>query len=199
MNKGIITAIVLIAGVIGFVSLSGGAKTPEQLARENAEEQASKLVVQQSSEKEEQAEQNGPTLQKLTLEVPDFQFQSTTGEVQLLSDVVNDKPTIVDFWASWCHNCQRNQPIMNDILQSYKDQVNVLAVNMGESRSKVNSYADDKAYDFITAYDENGVIARAFGVQYTNTKYLIDGDGKLLKAFSGDISEEDFKLLIDEA
>lgn len=195
MNKGIIAGILIVGVAVGFVALSGGAKTPEEIARENAGEQESKLVADQS---QEVPNQPGPALPAFTLDVPNFEFQSTTGEISTLSETVQDKPTIVDFWASWCHNCQRNQPVMNEILQSYKDKVNILAVNMGESRSKVNSYADDKGYDFITAYDDSGIISRAFGVQYTNTKYLIGADGKLIKAFSGDISEDDFRELIGE-
>lgn len=132
----------------------------------------------------------------LNLEVADFEVNTVAGDKVKLSELVADKPTMVGFWASWCHNCQRNLPIQNELYQKYKDQVNIVEVNMSERASKVDGYIKDKGYDFHVGYDEQGVVARAFGVSYTNTHYLIGADGSLLQAFPGDITEAHFEQLV---
>ena len=136
-----------------------------------------------------------PQADSIKLDVPDFAVKTVDGQDVRLSELVADKPTLVGFWASWCHNCQRNLPIQNDLYQEFKDQVNVLEVNMGEGEGLVKNYLDNKGYDFIIGLDQNSDVARLYGIRYTNTHVLIGSDGQLIDAFSGDIDRSHFELL----
>jgi len=137
--------------------------------------------------------------QDSSLAVPDFTVKTVAGETVTLSELVEDKPTLVGFWASWCHNCQRNLPEQDRLYTAYKDQVNVVEVNLNERQSAVDRYAQDTNYGFHMAYDESGVVSGAWNVQYTNTHFLIGGDGQLLEAFPGDVTEDHFRQLAASA
>lgn len=41
----------------------------------------------------------------------------------------NQKPTLVDFWAPWCDNCQVMAPTLRALHDEYKDQVNFVTIN----------------------------------------------------------------------
>lgn len=41
----------------------------------------------------------------------------------------NRKPTLVDFWAPWCDNCQVMAPTLRALHDEYKDQINFVTVN----------------------------------------------------------------------
>ena len=43
-----------------------------------------------------------------------------------------DKATLVDFWAEWCGPCKQVGPILEEISNEMKDQVNVVKHNIDQ-------------------------------------------------------------------
>jgi len=51
------------------------------------------------------------------------------------------KSSCCSFWATWCGFCRRDQPPVDAIVHDFESQgLVVLAVNVGESKSKVKKY-----------------------------------------------------------
>ena len=46
---------------------------------------------------------------------------------------VNDKPSLVDFWAPWCGPCKALSPVLEEISSELGDQVNIYKVNVDEN------------------------------------------------------------------
>lgn len=42
---------------------------------------------------------------------------------------LGDKPCIIDFYADWCRPCRIASPILEDLAEQYKGQINVYKVN----------------------------------------------------------------------
>ncbi len=56
------------------------------------------------------------------------------------------KVVLVQLWATWCGYCKRDQPAVDEVVESYgKQGLVVLAVNAGESKKKVQQYLADKS------------------------------------------------------
>ena len=46
----------------------------------------------------------------------------------------NDKLVLVDFWADWCPPCKMMAPILHDISESMKDEVDIVKVDVEASQ-----------------------------------------------------------------
>lgn len=52
---------------------------------------------------------------------------------------IGDKPTIVDFYASWCGPCKILSPIMEKLSKKYEDKVNFYKIDVDESSDLANT------------------------------------------------------------
>ena len=131
-----------------------------------------------------------------TKPAPDFTLQKLGGGIVSLSEFKGKKPVVVDFWASWCPNCRRDMPRLDGFYKQHKDKIEVIGVNLYEKESTVQDFVDSRNISFPIALDPSGRASNIFGVQYTNTHFLIDINGNLVRTISGDISEADIVSLI---
>lgn len=52
---------------------------------------------------------------------------------------IGDKPTIVDFYASWCGPCKMLSPIMEKLSKKYEDKVNFYKIDVDKSSDLANA------------------------------------------------------------
>src|SRR5215469_14574496 len=55
------------------------------------------------------------------------------------SESLKGRIVLIQFWATWCKYCRRDEGAVETITHEFKDLL-VLAVNMGESKGKVKHY-----------------------------------------------------------
>lgn len=127
---------------------------------------------------------------------PDFTLASLGGGSITLSDYIGEKPVVLDFFATWCHNCQRDMPKLSKMYEKYSDQVEVIGINMQESESKILKFVDSKSITFPIVLDPRKQALRSYGVRYTNYHVLIDIEGNIAGVVPGDISESQVLALI---
>lgn len=111
--------------------------------------------------------------------------------VQLLDYVESGKPTLIEFWASWCENCEALQPQLDQISAELGDRVNVIAVAVAVSQSqrrvKRHLEAHDPEYPYL--WDAKGAAVRAYNAATTSIVMILDGDGVVV--YSGVGSGQD--------
>lgn len=176
MNKtyiGIAALIVLIGGAFTLNSRSSGNAVAEQATTPAAAAQTS------------------------TQAAPDFTLSTINGVQLSLSDYKGKKAVVLDFWATWCPNCQRNIPHLVAFYEKYKDNVEVIGVDLQENPTLVKNFAVKYGITYPVVLDPNGVAAQAYGVRYTNYHVLIDKNGNVVATIPGDISEADITKLAD--
>lgn len=48
--------------------------------------------------------------------------------------------TLIDFYADWCGPCQAMKPILEKVISSYSDRVNLEKVNVDQDQKKAAEY-----------------------------------------------------------
>lgn len=75
--------------------------------------------------------------------VPAFQLATVAGE-PITWQQLQGKPTVINFWATWCPPCVREMPLLADATQEYAKQgVQILAINVGERSELVANFLNE--------------------------------------------------------
>ena len=108
---------------------------------------------------------------------PDFQLQSLDGQTVSLGNL-QGKPVLINFWATWCPSCVSEMPYIQEIYEEWSDKgLVVLAINIGESSSKVEEFMQNHNLSFIVLLDTRQDVVQRYNFQYIPTTFFIDEDG----------------------
>lgn len=110
--------------------------------------------------------------------------------------MANGKPTLVDFWASWCGPCIREIPGLESLYRKYAGKINVVGIAIGDYVSDTEKAiaALGITYPVISSPEE---AAKAYGIQSIPQIILIDSKG-IIRANSlrGEAIEDALKIHI---
>jgi peroxiredoxin len=112
---------------------------------------------------------------------PDFALPDTEGKVVKLSDRLGKGYVLIDFWASWCGPCRRENPNIVKVYNEYKDKgFDVFGVSLDkEKEAWLKGIADDKLtwthVSDILFWDS--APAKLYGVRAIPANFLVDKDG----------------------
>ena len=108
---------------------------------------------------------------------PQFQFTNNSGQLISLSDL-RGKPVLINFWATWCSPCRMEMPYIQQIYNEWQEKgLVLLAINIGESASRVAEFMRSQGFSFPVLLDPEGEIAGQYGVRAIPTSFFIDKDG----------------------
>jgi len=107
--------------------------------------------------------------------------------IQILDYVEAGKPTLIEFWASWCHDCEELQPEVDRVHSAFGDRVNIVAVAVAVSQSqrRVKRHVEEHAPGFPFLWDGEGEAVRNYKVPGTSVVIILDGEGKVVYTGTG--------------
>lgn len=179
----VIAFVVLIIGASGLYNYLGDKVETNPIAMQ---EQESESVSNEETKADNPA--------------PDFTVVDKSGKEYKLSDF-EGKPTILNFWASWCGPCKNEMPDFDEAYGEYKDKINFLMVNLTDgSRETVETASDyikKQGYSFPVYYDTQSDAVITYGVYSVPTTYFIDEDGNIISNARGAIDKETLQKGID--
>lgn len=120
---------------------------------------------------------------------PDFVLTDLEGHKHRLSDY-RGQGVFLNFWGTWCPHCKQEMPYINNQYHQFRDKgVQVLAVDIQESPLAVNEFASRYHLDFPIMIDTNKEVMTAYGIDPLPATFLIDKNGKVIKYYTGQLSE----------
>ena len=116
---------------------------------------------------------------------PNFSAPTPTGELLALNDMLG-KYTIIDFWASWCKPCRRENPNVVRVYKQYhKKGLNIISVSLDKAGQKnrwLKAIEDDKM-DWHHVSNLRGwsdPIAQTYNVRSIPATFLLDEEGNII-------------------
>jgi thiol-disulfide isomerase/thioredoxin len=130
---------------------------------------------------------------------PAFTATTLAGE-KFSNESLKGKVVLVQFWATWCGYCRREQPIVDNIEREFAGQgLVVLAVNVGESRKEVESYLEQKPRACRVVLKEDTNLAASFRGSGFPRYVLIDRQGNIAGTQNGAGGEQSLRQLLARA
>jgi peroxiredoxin len=130
-------------------------------------------------------------------QAPDFELVDLEGNTHRLSDY-KGQGVFLNFWGTWCEPCKKEMPAMERQYQQFKDQgVQVLAVNIAQSKFEVQNFVDQYDLTFPVVIDKTKSVMQAYNVGRLPATYLISPDGKVKKIPPGELSEQQIQSFME--
>jgi len=110
--------------------------------------------------------------------VPALNVKTRDG-VQIDSQVLRNNIVVVNFFASWCKPCQQEAADLEAVWEEYRPRgVVFLGLTYQDVDAKVAEFVKRNGISYFVANDD-GRLARAFGLTGVPETYIIGRDGKL--------------------
>ncbi len=114
---------------------------------------------------------------------PDFEGVTPEGDTLRLSDL-RGKVVLIDFWASWCGPCRRENPHVVRAYQKYKDKgFDIIGVSLDRDRNRWLAAIESDGLTWHHVSDLKGwqsAIAGLYGVRSIPHAVLLDREGRIV-------------------
>ena len=138
------------------------------------------------------AAQSGGVSLALGTPAPAAELEDLDGNAVFLMDYIEPgKPAVLEFWATWCEQCEVLQPKFDELQARYGDQINVVAVAVGVSQSvrRVKRHLEDHDPGYPYLFDKRGAAVRAYNATTTSIVVMLDAEGRV--AYTGVGTDQD--------
>ncbi len=114
---------------------------------------------------------------------PDFTMKNLDGEAVNLSDF-RGKVVLIDFWASWCGPCRKDNPHVVELYKKYKkDGFEILGVSLDKTKDKWEQAISKDNLTWTHVSDLKGwknEVAQMYSVKSIPHTVLLDEEGKII-------------------
>jgi thiol-disulfide isomerase/thioredoxin len=130
---------------------------------------------------------------------PKFTAKTLDGE-RITNDTVEGKTCLIQFWTTWCRYCRQDQPAVDELARKYASAgLVVVAVNVGESRKKVQAYLETSPREGKIVLMEDTNLAAVLHARGFPFYVAIDAKGRVAGVQSGSGGRESLVELLDRA
>ncbi len=114
------------------------------------------------------------------IRAPDFISKDLQGKKVSLSDY-KGRDVLLVFGATWCRYCRKEIPHLKELYSKYREKgFEILNIYTQESKEKVSSFVNKHEISYKVVLDQEGNVARQYGIRGVPTHCLVSRDGMIL-------------------
>ncbi len=125
---------------------------------------------------------NTATVGQVGTQAPNFTGTTPDGQTLSLTQAMG-KVTIIDFWASWCVPCRKNNPHLVALYKKYHDQgLNIISVSLDKSKDRWIQAIKKDGLNWYHVSHLKGwqePIAQTYNISYIPQTLILDRTGKI--------------------
>ena len=127
---------------------------------------------------------NAPVGIEVGMQAPDFTLRTLTGESFNLY-AQRGKPVFLNFWATWCGPCVAEMPDMQKLQNTMGDSIQIVGVDLRESRSLVLRFVTRYRYTWTFVLDAAGEVNNAYENTGIPRSFFINAKGEIVRVLHG--------------
>lgn len=129
---------------------------------------------------------------------PTFALEDLGGQTHALS-AGQGKPTVVNFWASWCVPCREEAPMLSRVSQELTGRATFYGVVYNDRPAEAKGFNDQYGLIYPALIDPGSRTAIDYGVRQIPVTFIVDRAGKVVYRKLGAISETELRSALKEA
>ncbi len=131
-------------------------------------------------------------------EAPPFSGRTLDG-AKFSNESLKGKVVLIQFWATWCGFCRKDQPAVEDLVKRYGSKLTVLAVSVNETKSVIREYLAQSPRSVTVVATEDTNLPRIFQPRGFPTYLALNKDGNIVGVREGLAGLEGLQTLIKRA
>jgi cytochrome c biogenesis protein CcmG/thiol:disulfide interchange protein DsbE len=126
-------------------------------------------------------------------ELPRLSDGSTARTADLLG-----KPSVVNFWATWCDSCEGEHPMLVELNRVYGERVHFVSIVYNDKNERIEGWlARHGGATYPTLIDINGKAAIAYGVYGVPETYVLDSVGIIRHKHTGLLNPQELRVQLE--
>ena len=113
---------------------------------------------------------------------PSAVVQTLDGKTVDIRQYIGKTPVVIEFWATWCPNCEELEPTMLALSKKYGDRVKLLgvAVSVNQSPARVKAYAAKHRLPLEVLWDHDGNATDVYAAPAKSYVVVVDKAGRVV-------------------
>lgn len=116
-----------------------------------------------------------------------FELKNPKGKTIALDDL-KGQLVLIDFWASWCGPCRKENPNVVEAYEKYRKKnfkngkkFEIFSVSLDRNKEDWEKAIKQDGLDWkYHGYDEEKKVTKLYGITSIPYAFLIDGEGKII-------------------
>ncbi len=130
---------------------------------------------------------------------PDFTLPALDGKRVTLSSY-RGRPVVLTFFASWCHPCEQDMPVLERAQRDAGDRIAVIGVNYQDIDSDTRDFVDRLGVTFPALIEDSAdnPVAKKYDVHAMPDTVFIDAHGVVRDRLYGPVSSDDLERAVED-
>jgi cytochrome c biogenesis protein CcmG, thiol:disulfide interchange protein DsbE len=131
---------------------------------------------------------------------PDFSLSTLSEPTRTVtSSTFSGKDLVLNFWASWCHPCQQEMPVLQTASEQMRSKVQFVGIDSNDTRGAALALLRAVRVAYPTLFDPNGQVAAAYGLFGLPTTVFVSPRGTELGRHSGQLDAATLQAALRQA